>query len=184
MTDKTRLLIHIPREENYIELLGYRIDGYDSLEAFLKELNKYAELKEENERLKAENERLKGILNTDFCVLGKRAGKVKAATELFKIRVDAIKAEGIKEFQDRIVEQLEREDVPDTNVGKWIPCSERLPEELHMSLVTLENREVCLGVYRPESNEWLTRMCEGEIYYTTSHKVIAWQLLPEPYKGE
>ena len=62
MTDKTRLLVHIPREENYIELLGYRIDGYDSLEAFLKELNKYAELKEENERLKAENERLKRTL--------------------------------------------------------------------------------------------------------------------------
>ena len=90
----------------------------------------------------------------------------------------------IAQLCEMLEEKATKTDVADTNVGKWIPCSEGVPEELHMSLVTLENGEVCLGVYRPESNEWLTRMCEGEIHYTTSHKVIAWQLLPEPYKGE
>ena len=71
---------------------------------------------------------------------------------------------------------------------KWIPVSERLPEERQdryypISLVTLDNGDVCLGVYRYDDKEWWTRMSEGETVYTTDHKVIAWQPLPEPYKG-
>lgn len=70
---------------------------------------------------------------------------------------------------------------------KWIPVSERLPgntnnEYYPMSLVTLDNGDVCLGVYRYDDKEWWTRMSEGETGYTKDHKVIAWQPLPEPYK--
>ncbi len=70
----------------------------------------------------------------------------------------------------------------------WIPCSESLPEEndkefYDMQLVTLKDGEVCLGVYRNKDNEWLTRKQEGEKVYTNTHEVIAWQPLPEPYKG-
>ena len=69
----------------------------------------------------------------------------------------------------------------------WIPIEERLPDsgnkELHdMNLVTLEDGEVCLGVYRNDENEWLTRRQEGETFYTKKHNVIAWQPLPAPYK--
>lgn len=72
-------------------------------------------------------------------------------------------------------------------VGGWIPVLERLPEERQdryypISLVTLDNGDVCLGVYRYDDKEWWTRMSEGETVYTTDHKVIAWQPLPEPYK--
>ena len=72
-------------------------------------------------------------------------------------------------------------------VGGWVPVSERLPEERQdryypISLVTLDNGDVCLGVYRYDDKEWWTRMSEGETVYTTDHKVIAWQPLPEPYK--
>ena len=74
-------------------------------------------------------------------------------------------------------------------VGEWVPVSERLPEHTdeepyQMSLVTLDNGDVCLGVYRCDENAWYTRMSEGEIYYTTHHTVTAWMPLPEPYKGE
>lgn len=69
----------------------------------------------------------------------------------------------------------------------WIPVEERLPEKREellydMQLVTLGNGEVCLGVYRNQENEWWTRRQEGEKSYTTAHKVVAWQPLPEPYK--
>lgn len=71
--------------------------------------------------------------------------------------------------------------------GGWIACSERLPEKIEtdifdMQLVTLDNGDVCLGVYRHDDKEWLTRMSEGETLYTNEHKVIAWQPLPRPYK--
>ena len=67
----------------------------------------------------------------------------------------------------------------------WIPIEERLPQSIddsyQMNLVTLKNGEVCLGVYRNEEKEWLTRMQEGEDWYTNRHTVIAWMPLPEPY---
>lgn len=70
--------------------------------------------------------------------------------------------------------------------GGWIPVDERLPEEgekilYDMQLVTLEDGEVCLGVYRNQENEWWTRRQQGEEWYTNKHDVVAWQPLPEPY---
>lgn len=71
----------------------------------------------------------------------------------------------------------------------WIPVQGRLPEDNHkgiydMQLVTLEDREVCMGVYNNREKEWWTRKQEGERWYTNKHNVIAWQPLPEPYKEE
>lgn len=82
-------------------------------------------------------------------------------------------------------------DGKDTNVPSnegWIPVEERLPENsansiYDMQLVTLKDGEVCLGVYRNKDGEWWTRKQEGETHYKNKHEVIAWQPLPEPYKG-
>lgn len=70
--------------------------------------------------------------------------------------------------------------------GGWIPVDERLPEEgekilYDMQLVTLEDGEVCLGVYCNQENEWWTRRQQGEEWYTNKHDVVAWKPLPEPY---
>ena len=54
MNGKERILIHIPADGNYIEILGFKIDGFKSFEAFCEHLKKYAELEEENNRLKDE----------------------------------------------------------------------------------------------------------------------------------
>lgn len=73
-------------------------------------------------------------------------------------------------------------DVPDTNVGEWIPCSERLPEEGAVVLVSLE---------KDEDYEWVRLVREG--YYDEGYwhntdgahygvEVIAWMPLPEAYK--
>jgi hypothetical protein len=64
---------------------------------------------------------------------------------------------------------------------RWIPVSERLPEENRMFLVTLVDKEdgcVCLEVvwYSHVSGEW------EEV--PTGEKVIAWMPLPQPYKAE
>lgn len=56
MTEK--MLINIPNEGNYIEILGHKIDGFDSFESFCEYLKKYAELEETVNRQQAEIERL------------------------------------------------------------------------------------------------------------------------------
>lgn len=63
MTDKNegRLLINIPADGNYIEILGYRIDGFESLEAFLEHLEKYAVLEE---TVKAQNAYIERLRNS------------------------------------------------------------------------------------------------------------------------
>lgn len=44
-------LIFVPAEGNYIEILGHRIEGFESWEAFLAYANKLAALEEENKKL-------------------------------------------------------------------------------------------------------------------------------------
>jgi hypothetical protein len=81
--------------------------------------------------------------------------------------------------------------VTDTNVGKWIPCRERLPEYNAYSdyyesvIVTLDDGRVVDGCYRNMDKEWWVDAVDGEHYCVnaTGH-VLAWQTLPEPYKGE
>lgn len=72
------------------------------------------------------------------------------------------------------------------NQPVWIPVSERLPGkdigDYPINMVTLDNGEVCIGVYRHDSKEWWTRMNEGETLYSTDHVVTAWMPRPEPYR--
>lgn len=72
-------------------------------------------------------------------------------------------------------------DETDTNVGSksgWIPCSEILPEDNRMVLVTCQTKRGIRGVYRA--------YYDGMFWYGSGFmpRVIAWQPLPEPYKRE
>lgn len=113
-------------------------------------------------------------------------------------------------------------DVPDTNVGKWIPVSERLPDT-ETEVIVLAKRKFKGGDFRyiittafyedgtvlenesiwhwddldGEWNEeedcyiipegwWEYRHYNMDEVYNNAidNEVIAWQPLPEPYKGE
>lgn len=81
------------------------------------------------------------------------------------------------------------EEGEDTNVpSNWIPCSEGLPNEIEFQEAYCRNQYAAeflvtiKGATRPttlyfRNNSWFD---EGRNYY----KVVAWQPLPAPYKGE
>lgn len=91
---------------------------------------------------------------------------------------------------ERVIEIIRShmDEVNDTNVpSNWIPCSERLPNEEKFikaycrNIYAAEFLVTIKGATRPTTlyfikNSWFD---EGMNYY----KVIAWQPLPESYKG-
>ena len=71
----------------------------------------------------------------------------------------------------------------------WIPVSERLPEEYGEYLVTMKSGLVQEATYKPKRTYvdfrtgWSACYSDGLFYHDDS-EVIAWQLLPEPYKED
>lgn len=64
------------------------------------------------------------------------------------------------------------------NKGAWIPCSERLPEEVGTYLVTLEYKEHGTGI----TTLWFHGSLGWDL--RVADVVTAWMPLPEPYKAE
>lgn len=50
--DKDKALIFVPADKSYIQILDYKIEGFDSWESFLEHLKKYAEMEQEIQTLK------------------------------------------------------------------------------------------------------------------------------------
>ncbi len=74
--------------------------------------------------------------------------------EALQMAVDALKA-----------------DVPDTNVGKWVLCSERLPEYGDTVLTYTQDGDYHVNhIIDEESGEW---------FYDG---VLTWMEIPKPYK--
>ena len=88
----------------------------------------------------------------------------------------------------KIIESQPPADVPDTNVGEWIPCSERLPDKSGTYLVTQER-------YRLEDREYKHPVAVETAFAEFNFmddvwnrarflKVTAWHPLPDPYRGD
>lgn len=74
-----------------------------------------------------------------------------------------ILAEELRKYQNA--------DVPEKNVGKWIPVTEQLPKD-GCYLCTYENDEgICVDIGRVIDGEWYVMP-------------TAWMPLPEPYRKE
>lgn len=92
-----------------------------------------------------------------------------------------------QELVDRLAMYEDREDAKDTNVlGKWIPCSEKLPEDESYILVSFENATMP-DIARYEENDEGGTFYPGddeESYSSYGIFVNAWMPLPELYREE
>jgi len=86
--------------------------------------------------------------------------------------------QALSEIKD-ILEAEPEADVPDTNVGKWIPCSERPPEDDTEVFVYLFERKDPYIAW-VEDCRWYTEDFEVE----KENYPIAWMPLPSPYREE
>lgn len=90
-----------------------------------------------------------------------------------------------QELVDRLAIYEDREDAKDKNVpGKWIPITERIPEDESYILVSFENY-TGLDIARYEEDDEGGRFYPGdddEAYSKYGIYVNAWMPLPEPYR--
>ena len=104
----------------------------------------------------------------------------------------------IKVFKTILSSPLTIKSVTDTNIGgKWIPCSERLPET-HEDTKSSDVVLVCgydkkidfswqaMGFYVNTNviKRWFFAECKDTETPIDWIDIIAWMPLPEPYKGE
>ena len=96
----------------------------------------------------------------------------KLATIPAPPEANAFKAEVYK-----VIQQME-------TVGRWIPCSERLPSEYRTVLVTWEyaGKSYTTTAFRETKNA-VTYWASNEQHKYTPLNVVAWMPLPEPWKG-
>ena len=83
-----------------------------------------------------------------------------------------------KEEQEKTIERLKS-----TN---WVPVSERLPEikMLYEECYLVTDGRFCWMAYYIREKEWIfadCTNCKNKIDWTG---IVAWQPLPEPYKGD
>ena len=70
---------------------------------------------------------------------------------------------------------------PTIKTQKWIPCSERLPDNEKRVLCTVQSGEhfcVVPCIFIQHTRRWLPEV------YGNHDNVIAWMPLPRPYRGE
>lgn len=66
---------------------------------------------------------------------------------------------------------------------KWIPCSERLPDNDGDIIMTTDTRHVVVGFH--SDGAWYYINKEGTLSrsYDEENAIVAWMVLPERYKG-
>ena len=77
---------------------------------------------------------------------------------------------------ERMIWRLEDSVQPQQRTGRWIPVSERLPEEVGTYMTTVDYDKHGIGVGQ--------RYYHGKGLGWEDDCVIAWMPLPEPYKAE
>lgn len=72
------------------------------------------------------------------------------------------------------------------NADKWIPCSDNLPKEKGLYLVTRKSGEVDCDFFETYANtsHFNAYGEENNLYIYPENEVIAWQPRPKPYKPQ
>ena len=100
----------------------------------------------------------------------------RAGRELWNDKPKEIQDEDIRNAHEDY-EALKEYILNQPKVGEWIPVEERLPGQSLNSVIGWDTyRERCVFV-QYYMNEWVLGNHE-------SVNIVAWQPLPEPYKGE
>lgn len=79
---------------------------------------------------------------------------------------------------------------PTIEPQRWIPCSERLPEEIpYYYLVTVANHGTFFTTTFPNEVavvkwDYDRRKGRGSFHWCEERTVTAWKPMPEPYKGD
>lgn len=81
----------------------------------------------------------------------------------------------------KVVEEVKRMPTIEPE-PKWIPCSERLPEEYGNYLITTHDGNVDIGTIDPKNkNVWSA--CDSDGFYWLG-EVLAWMPLPTAFREE
>lgn len=73
-------------------------------------------------------------------------------------------------------------------MNNWIPCSERLPEKNKLVLCWVKSETIAsgetyiIGLYDADCWFLQTYTVGNASFPIKDYKVVAWQLLPKPYK--
>ena len=110
MTDNDRMLIHIPKDGEYIEILGHRIDGFDSFQAFCEYLKKFAEMEETINRQKETIEQLQTALFKCGEEMAEKQATISRRMDeidMMFTKFETIAAEAVKEFAERLKKEVD-----------------------------------------------------------------------------
>ena len=77
------------------------------------------------------------------------------------------------------------EDAPTVEPNQWIPCSERLPEDIDENLIecylVTDGFLIWMAYYKSNIG-WVFAECTNSDKIIDWTEIIAWQPLPQPYK--
>lgn len=95
----------------------------------------------------------------------------------------------VREYVEKMcgIDEAEGKAVKNTNTrNKWVPCSEKLPEDESYILVSFENFTMPdIARYEEDSEGGAFYPGDDEKSYSSYGLFVnAWMPLPEPYKGE
>lgn len=113
------------------------------------------------------------LMECSMVGIGKRNPKGSKEEMLYE---DYIKLDTVLE----LIESQPPADVPDTNVGEWIPCSERPPEEPCFYTVEDHSPYTLKRHGKPRRKVVTVKPYMWDVY----DRVVAWKPIDmEPYKG-
>lgn len=85
-----------------------------------------------------------------------------------------------EQLADWLTELQERREA-----DRWIPVSEKLPDEYGNYLVFTSDKDIDIGTYQPRYIVGTWSMCDSNGFYWADDKdikVLAWKPLPKPYQ--